>query len=247
MLGRWMDHLAPRRCALCLAWLAPGALPGVCRGCLLDLPGASHRRCARCALPLALTPRAPPCACLSLPWPIDRTVAVADYAPPLDRLIGALKFGRDLSLARPLGELLALAWLGRADPGTPSGTHDAPPGPSPDCLVAVPLSEQRLAGRGFNQSLEMARVAARALGGRLPVLAQGLRRSRHTPPQSGLDLPARRLNLLGSLCCDLRLDGQRVGLVDDVMTSGSTACEAARALKAAGATSVVVLVAARTA
>jgi ComF family protein len=253
-LDGWLDRLVPRRCALCDAALAPRAFPGVCVGCLLELPGARRGRCARCGLPsepdapAGAAEGCPACdpfddrrsaACPTRVGPgdsaIDRTVVAADYAAPLDRWIAALKFGRELALARPLGELVAAGWLGAAAP-----VHL-------DCLVPVPLGPARLSSRGFNQSLEMARAMSRALARPLPVHALALRRPRDTPAQSGLDRDARQRNLVGGFVCVRRFDGRHVGVVDDVMTTGSTLAEAARALKAAGAARVVALVAARTA
>jgi ComF family protein len=235
-LGRWLDHLVPRGCALCGVALAPGAFPAFCTGCLLDLPGARRPRCARCAHP---TDRAAPaCTACALPSPqvptVDRTFAAADYAPPLDRVVTSLKFGRQLALARPLGELLAARWLA------------ATPAPPIDVLVPVPLATARLAQRGFNQSLEIARAMSAALGRPVPVLARGLRRLKETPAQAGLALAERRANLKGCFAGAGRLDGMTIGLVDDVMTSGSTLAEAAGALREAGADRVVALVVART-
>lgn len=229
-LGRWLDHLAPRACALCNAGLAPGAMPGVCIGCLLDLPGSTLERCRRCALPVTHQP----CACSADLWAVDRTVAVADYAPPFDRLIHALKFGRQLALARPLGGLLATAWSGQIDP------------PTLDCLVPIPLGPGRLGERGFNQSLEMARAMSRCLGDTLPVLTHHLARPRDTTAQSRLGLAERRNNLMHAFVVQGRLEGCRIGLVDDVMTSGSTIAAAAQTLKEAGALRVTALLAART-
>lgn len=229
-LGHWLDHLVPRACALCNAGLPPGAMPGVCTGCLLDLPGSAIERCRRCALPL----NHQPCACAAELWAVDRTVAVADYAPPFDRLIHALKFGRQLALARPLGELMATAWSGQIEP------------PALDCLVPIPLGPGRLSERGFNQSLEMAQAMSRCLGDTLPVLARHLARPRDTTAQSRLGLAARRNNLTQAFVVQGRLEGCRVGLVDDVMTSGSTVAAAAQALKEAGALRVTALLAART-
>jgi ComF family protein len=230
-LGHWLDHLAPRHCALCNQTLVPSTVPGLCMPCLRDLPGAQCLRCSACAMPLS----ASPCPCVQSGWPIPRTVVAADYAPPLDRLITAMKFGRELALARPLGELLAAAWL--ADP------HPA----SIDCLVPIPLAPERLARRGFNQALEMARAFNRCLHDPLPVMANGLVRLRETAAQSELDLSMRRTNLVGSFAADARLRGARIGLVDDVLTSGSTLAEAARALQETGCTSLVAIVVARAA
>jgi ComF family protein len=229
-LGLWLDHLAPRPCALCGEALRPGAFPGLCAGCLQAMPGARRARCRRCGLPGGAACN----GCERADPPFDRTLAAADYAPPLDRLVTAMKFGRQLGLARPLGEVLAACWLG------------APDRPPLDCLVPVPLGAERLAQRGFNQALEMARSMSAALPRPLPVHPGCLTRLRDTPAQAGLGLADRRRNLRGCFACGGRLDGLRVGLVDDVMTSGSTLAEAARALKHAGAASVVALVVART-
>lgn len=237
-LGAWLDHVAPRGCALCADTLAPGAFPGLCVGCLLALPGARRARCPGCGLALddAPTAGAPPLRCLHCAHDdaVDRTLAAADYAAPLDRAVTALKFGRQLGLARPLGELLAARWLGCVERTRL------------DCLVPVPLGEARLAERGFNQSLEMARAMSAALAAPLPVHAWRLRRLRDTPAQAGLGLADRRVNLRGCFGACGSFAGLHVGLVDDVMTTGSTLAEAARALKRAGAERVVALVVART-
>lgn len=238
-LDGWLDHLAPRGCALCGDVLPPRAFPAFCQGCLAELPGSRRARCARCGRPTDRpAPACTGCAGDRETAALDCTFAAADYAPPLDRVVTALKFRRELALARPLGELLAARWAAE------------PSAPALDCLVPVPLATARLAERGFNQSLEIARTMHAALSsfpGVGPVRPRGLRRLRDTPAQAGLDLPARRRNLSGCFACDGRLDGLTVGVVDDVMTSGSTLAEAARALKAAGAARVVALVAARTA
>ncbi|MFM1987053.1 MAG: hypothetical protein RJA99_10 [Pseudomonadota bacterium] len=238
-VGGWLDHVAPRGCALCGEALPPRAFPAFCVGCLIDLPGSARPRCARCGRPTDRpAPACTGCAGDHATAPLDATLAAADYAPPLDRVVTALKFRRELALARPLGELLAARWAGE------------PAAPPLDCLVPVPLTGRRLAERGFNQSLEIARAMRAALGTRGgvgPVIVRGLRRVRDTPAQAGLDLAARRGNLAGCFACDARVEGLSIGVVDDVMTSGSTLAEAARALKAAGAARVVALVAARTA
>lgn len=235
-LGRWLDHLAPRGCATCGLALPPGAFPGVCGACLADLPGSRRPRCARCGHPTD-RPAAACTACAGVDpgyRALDATLAAADYAPPLDRMVTALKFGRQLALARPLGELLAARWLG------------ALPAVALDCLVPVPLGERRLAQRGFNQSLEMARAMSASLARPLPVLRGRLLRVRDTVPQSELGVAERRANLRGCFACAGSLEGLRVGLVDDVMTTGSTLAEAAGALRSAGVASVVAIVVART-
>lgn len=247
-LDFWLDHVAPRGCLLCTATLCPGQSPGLCQGCLLDLPGARAHRCLNCALPTAAPGRW--CAgCQADPPPFDLAMTVADYAAPLDRALTTLKFGRQAALARPLGELIALRWQG----GFACQGLDEP---RLDCLIPIPLGPTRLAQRGFNQSLLLARACANALGkhpaGKTRASAPAvrprlLRRPRDTEAQSRQLRQSREDNLDGSFVCPADLSGLCIGLVDDIMTTGNTLAEAARVLKRAGASTVVALVVARTA
>jgi predicted amidophosphoribosyltransferase len=113
-----------------------------------------------------------------------------------------------------------------------------------DRVVPMPLHRTRLAERGFNQSLEIARHVARRLA--LPVDADAARRVLATTPQVDLPLDARARNVRGAFACEHRLDGLNIAVVDDVMTSGASLDELAATLKAAGAARVVNWVAART-
>ena len=222
------DRWLPRSCALCDAPLA-GHEAGFCTACPQALAGLRAARCERCGL-RAHAPVQACAACLRMPPAFDRSLVLADYAPPLDRLIQALKFRGELALAGALGSRMAplLAPL----------AHEV------DALVPVPLAAGRIAGRGFNQSAAIARRIAGVL--RLRVRAELLTRERETPAQSGLALAGRLANLDGAFRASPAAAGLRVALVDDVMTSGATVQAAALALKAAGAARVVNLVAART-
>jgi ComF family protein len=117
------------------------------------------------------------------------------------------------------------------------------PGPAPDALVPVPLHPARIRSRGFAPAAILARVAARALGA--PAVA-GLQRVRDTPSQTGLDRPGRRRNVAGAFAPGRAAPGPTVWLVDDVVTTGATLGEAARALRAAGARRVAAICLART-
>ena len=151
-LGQLTARLLPRACLLCEA---PCLDQPLCEHCREALPGRGQLRCPRCALPLSAQPLstdstspAPPCPqCQQHPLALTATFALADYLPPLDRALVALKFGQQLQLARPLGGLLMEHLL--ADPAQPLQQVDA--------LVPIPLSGPRLAERGFNQSLQLAR------------------------------------------------------------------------------------------
>ena len=159
----------------------------------------------------------------------DRTIVLGDYAPPLDGMVMALKAGGRLDLARVFGELLANRIAQR---------------PPIDCLVAVPLAASRQRQRGFNQSIEIARVVARRLS--VPLKRRALVRTRAGPPQQSLPLQARHGNVRAAFKLNGPLRGPCAAVVDDVMTSGATLDEVARVLKRAGLAQVINLVVART-
>jgi len=199
----------------------------LCRDCLRDLPWLDSA-CQRCAIPLP--GGAHFCgACQSSPPAFSRCLAPFAYGAPLDRLLQDLKFSGRLALARSLGLLMA-GWLAQRAL------------PLPDRLIPVPLHSARLRERGFNQSLELARPIARRLG--VPLAARASRRRRNTPPQAELSARLRRGNLKGAFEAVGAMRGH-VAIIDDVMTTGSTAQELARTLLKAGATRVDVWVCAR--
>ena len=162
----------------------------------------------------------------------DTTTTLADYVSPVDGMVMALKFTARLDLAHFFGRLLASRWAAISPIGS-----DA-------VVVPVPLAFERTRQRGFNQSHLIARAFAAAAGRRLEV--DRLLRVRHTAPQQTLALKERRRNIRGAFAVEGTLSEQRVLVVDDVMTSGSTLDEVARVLKKAGAAQVHNLIVART-
>jgi ComF family protein len=225
-LARLRRRLAPR-CVVCD--LERG--DPLCAGCAHDYFAGELPRCASCALRLPAARIEARCGnCLRLPPRFDGTVVLADYAPPVDRMITALKFGGRLPLADAFGRLLARA-AGHVLQET-------------DAICPVPLAFERQAERGFNQAQEIARRVAADCGRRLrPDI---LLRTRHTSAQMDLALQERRRNVRGAFVARGNLTGMRVAVVDDVMTTGATLDEVAAALKAAGAARVTNLVVART-
>jgi ComF family protein len=111
-------------------------------------------------------------------------------------------------------------------------------------LLPVPLHPGKLAERGFNQSIEIARWTARML--RRPYVARALVRNRATRPQVGLPLAERVANLQGAFAVAGSVRGKRVAVIDDVVTTGSTVREVAAALRRADASSVDIWCVART-
>lgn len=118
--------------------------------------------------------------------------------------------------------------------------------PRADCLVPVPLHPQRLREREYNQALLLSDVLGRRL--QLEVIPDGLERIRETPPQTGLSLEDRRRNVRRAFVAKRPklIENHPVLLIDDVLTTGATVNECARALKRAGAKAVYVLTVART-
>lgn len=233
-----LRHLLPQSCALC-GDAGDGA---VCAGCVAQVFGAAPARCPRCANPLpgsGLTfghaPGSKLCgACLANMPAFDCTVVAADYALPVDQLVLQLKFGHRLALAPLCARLLHQAVL--RDTGFVR----------PALLCPVPLGPQRLRTRGYNQALEIARPLARLLA--VPLAPRLLARVRDTAAQSSVAPAQRRQNIAGAFAVrDAALvAGRHIGIVDDVMTSGSTLNELAAMLKRHGATRVSNLVFART-
>lgn len=108
-------------------------------------------------------------------------------------------------------------------------------------VMPVPLHTKRLRERGFNQSLLLARAIAKRHKKKLDYLS--LSRSVHTPPQTTFGRQEREQNVKGAFQVreSARLEGEKIILIDDVYTTGSTARECARTLKWAGAVAVAVL------
>ena len=221
----------PCHCMIC--GLASDGL--VCPPCVADFVKCSRHRCRICANPMALAGTT--CArCLAHRPAFDATIAAADYAPPLDRLVLRLKFAAALPLAGWFAAMLHEAIV--ADDQFVV----------PDLLCPVPLGDRRLVTRGFNQALEIARPLARSLGIALyPSLAV---RVADTRAQSSVAPSARAHNVRNAFALSppaiWLVRGKHVGLVDDVMTSGHTLAELAALFKRSGAARVSNLVFART-
>jgi ComF family protein len=224
-IGAKFTRLLPAQpCLLCGANNHDGLC---CAACDADLPRLNEEHCPICALP---TLAGSVCGqCLKQPPPFDHTVAAFSYKFPLDKLIQALKYRERLILVNFLADALTQRITTK-----------------PDCIVALPLYPTRLRERGFNQSLLLARQISRRLG--IPLLANACERVRNTPPQSSLPWKERDKNMRQAFACKPGADvhGKHIAVVDDVMTTGASIGELARALKQAGASEVSAWVVART-
>jgi ComF family protein len=189
-----------------LADLLDLVLPRVCAGC--QAPGAVL--CRACCLALAAPRLHRPDPC---PAGLPPLVAAAAYAGPVRAALLAHKEDGRLALARPLGRALAAAV---ALLGAPEAV-----------LVPVPSARAAVRARGHDHARRLARAAGRSA----PLLVP----ARRVADQAGLSSAGRAENLRGALRARRPLEGLPVVVVDDVVTTGATLAEAARALRAAGA------------
>ncbi len=217
------DLLFPQDCLLCSAAAGNDLL---CPDCAAELPGLPLEHCPRCAQP---GPAGTPCGrCQKQPPHFDAMLALHPYRFPIDRMIQQLKYAHQQAIAEHFGQALAGVCT---DIGA-------------ELIVPMPLHPKRLAERGFNQALEIARPLARITG--LPIDSRSCRRERPTVPQEGLSPQERRRNLRNAFFCSGDFGGRHLLLVDDVATTAASADECARTLKLHGAGRVTVVVVART-
>ena len=219
------EHLAlPQRCLFCAA---PRPREGICDECREALPGRGAARCPVCA---NLSAAREACGeCLAQPPRFSRVTAAVSYRFPVDGAIQRLKYGAHLAAVRPLASLLA---------------EQLAEQPAPDLVLAMPMAPQRLRERGFNHAHELALAVSARL--RLTLAPQLCRRVRHAAPQAALPWKERSRNIRGAFACEASLDGARVAIVDDVVTTGATLNELAGVLLERGAAQVEGWVVART-
>ncbi len=217
LLGSLLDFALPPRCAGCADII--GEVDGFCAPCWTTLDWLGDGGCERCGLPLEATDADQCGRCLASPPPLERMRAAVAYGPLSRMMALKLKYGRKVALARTMARYMA---------PLRSGEDEA-------IIVPVPLHRRRLWWRGFNQSGLVARHLGTSWG--LPVDQHLIARVRPTPPLKGMNETQRRSALRGAFkpIAGRRIDGQTVILIDDVLTSGSTAAACATALRAAGA------------
>jgi ComF family protein len=230
MLRRLFDPLlkhVPSQCAVCRAWPSRP----ICDPCVARF-AQPQPRCQRCALPvpagIALCG-----TCLKMTPPLDACLAAVSYAYPWSDCISSYKFHGHTGWATTFAALV------RSTPWVEPALEQA------HWVLPMPLSNQRLLQRGFNQALLLARALAAE-----KTRADLLLRILDTRAQSELKRSERLRNVQGAYAVEpamaASLQGKRVVLVDDVMTSGASLHAAASALRQAGAAHITALVVART-
>ena len=237
LLSGALDFLLPRACPLCGVSLGLGSPRVVCPPCLDSLERLQPPWCPCCGKPFASevalvhSPEHRCAPCRENPPAFDLARAVGPMEGQLRELVHHYKFHGRTAVARELGPLLGR--LAQEEMGEHLTGDDMR-------VTHVPISPVRWRERGFDQSEILARRAAEWLG--LP-FETALERQKDTSPQTGLPGRQRRRNLRGvfGLRKGAGASGKRFLLVDDVLTTGSTASACAHALKAAGAEAVWVV------
>ena len=205
----------------------------LCHACEAALPRL-ETGCLRCALPLL---RTGVCGYCQLQAPSFTSVFTPYlYQFPADRMIQAFKYGGKFKHGRVLASLLAKHISKSCDP--------SPNFAAPDVLVPVPLHWRRQIKRGFNQAELIARALSRQLD--IPINTQLISRTRYTITQEGLSRQKRQSNLRQAFTAPSDVKGLSIAVIDDVVTTGSTAEAVARCLVQAGAQQVQIWALART-
>lgn len=225
----FVDLVYPRACLACETPVTDGSLCDNCRHGLLDDP---HAKCPRCASTIGPNlPAANECSkCRGQSFAFDRVIRLGPYEGIRREIILKLKHSQYENLTEVVGEL----WAEYARPRLSEERIAA--------VVPVPLHWRRRWQRGYNQADVLAEAWAKTID--VPLQSRCLRRVRRTEMQTLLTATARRDNVRGAFQArtNPNLNGKTILLVDDVMTTGATASEAAKALKQAGVNRVVVAV-----
>lgn len=237
MLHYLLNFLYPPRCAVCDTSLPINTTRRVCTPCLDAVEPLRPPLCLVCGAPRHAGADELCDHCRAAPPAFDAARAITRYrsgaegSSTVAALLRRHKYGLDQSLGRALAEYLDAA------PAMDSGAYDV--------VIPVPLHRSRLRWRGFNQAALLGAALARRLNCSLDVAT--LARVRSTASQTARDRAQRIRNVRDAFAVrrPSRVAGQRVLLVDDVMTTGATADECARVLRAAGAQRIDVLTLAR--
>jgi len=234
LVKAFLDFFFPPLCHICHSFIPDAGAVHICPACCGALKPVEHPFCPVCGIPFQGAGEDHLCGGCSKNNPsFVAARAVFLYEGECRELIHAFKYRNKTLLRRPLALMAAgaLAEFVSAQ--------------APDVLVPVPLHKKRLRSRGFNQAVLLGELLAHEW--RLPLARQAMRRIRWTEPQISLSADERRHNVKGAFAVSnsAAVAGKHVLLLDDILTTGSTAEECSRVLKSAGAAEVTVITIAR--
>lgn len=218
--------LYPGECPECEGRTDNLSVSPICKSCWSGITQPQGPRCRVCSLPLGSIYAEVCGECIKDRPAFEHAVSYSTYTGTLREAVHQLKFKGVRRLAGPLGRLLAQTDL-----------------PEADVMLPVPLDTQKLRERGFNQSLLLALAISRETN--IPVRTGLLMKIKKTPTQVGLRGRERRANLKRAFGVSEKLSGEKILLIDDVMTTGATARQCAKTLLKAGASKVSIATIAR--
>ena len=226
-LKKILYGMIPGQCILC-SCLTSRHLD-LCFACEADLPTITNP-CWRCGL--VTEQQHELCfSCQARPPPFSHCFSGLAYLPPVDRLINQFKNQQKIITGKTLAQVLVRNYV---------ATHMN----FPDYWLPVPLHKSKLKSRGFNQALEIAEVLSDAT--QVPINNRLCRRIKNTAEQKTLTAKQRRRNMKNVFTLDTKLNGENIGIVDDVVTTTSTVSELSRILLTNGAKQVQIVCLART-
>jgi ComF family protein len=233
-LAATLDLLFPPLCHVCRRFIPEAGEIHICPDCREMMPPIVSPLCTVCGIPFTGAGHDHVCGSCSISsFRFDAARAAFAYEGASRDLIHSFKYRNKTHLRRPLA-LLTIERLAEFIDLR-----------QPDLIMPVPLHRKKLSSRGFNQAVLIGEIFSQRL--RIPLDRRNLSRVRWTEPQVNLAADERRTNVKGAFAIKEPglVNGRRVLLVDDVLTTGSTADECARVLKSAGAAAVTVVTVAR--
>ncbi|MFK5914183.1 MAG: ComF family protein [Woeseiaceae bacterium] len=230
-LKRHLSRILPQQCLLCLASINNAS--SLCPSCQNDLP-VNYAHCIICSVPLiAAQYTASPLRCgkcQKSPPHYTTSFIPYIYASPLNQLISQFKFNANMSYVPLLADSFLKKFIPRQS--------------LPECIIPVPLHSQRLHERGFNQSIELARLIAKPLN--IHVDSNVVTRNKQTQFQSALNSKQRQQNLKNAFSISKKHHYKHVAILDDVVTTGTTVNELSKILRNSGVEIIEVWALART-
>lgn len=226
MFNKILNLLFPSQCPICEADSDIRATNPVCFSCWSQIKKFTGPRCNICGLPVVSEFAALCAACIEEKPHFEKIHYYASYTGVMKEAIHLMKFSGLRRLAIPL-----------------AGVFENMNLPVVDAVMPVPLHRTKLLAREFNQTAALAKYISKKTGARL--ITSALIKTKLTQPQTALSGADRRKNLKKAFAVCEDVSGLKILLVDDVITTGATVAECARALKKAGASEVHVAALAR--
>lgn len=230
-----LDVLFPPICHICHSFIPDASKIHICKLCLEKLSQIPSPICSICGIPFIGVGNNHFCGnCVANPPDFNSARGAFIYDGVLRDLIHSFKYNNLSHLRFPLATLML------------ENIKDFIELEQPELIIPVPLHSSRLRQRGFNQSVLLGQTISKEI--KLPILPDTLIRIRRTNPQVELSGIERKINVKGAFAVKYakKIEGKRILLVDDVMTTGSTMNECAKELKNGGASKVIAVTVART-